>query len=51
MALHRLTHVTLGVPDVDAAAAYCEDLGLVAAPLRRPLELGIGADDADDLAR
>lgn len=70
MALHRLTTLTLGVPDVAAAAAYYEEFGLtplgngrlgtvdggeqlrlVAAPARRPLELGIGADDADDLDR
>src|SRR5512139_2646849 len=70
MALHRLTTLTLGVPDVAAAAAYYEEFGLtplgdgrfatadggeqlrlVAAPTRRPLELGIGADDADDLGR
>lgn len=70
MALHRLTTLTLGVPDVAAAAAYYEEFGLtplgdgrfatadggeqlrlVAAPTRRPLALGIGADDADDLGR
>src|SRR5262249_51349362 len=70
MALHRLTTVTIGVPDVAAAATYYEEFGLtprgngrfatadggqqlqlVAAPLRRPIELGIGADDADDVGR
>lgn len=70
MALHRLTTVTLGVPDVAAASVYYEDFGLtrtgdgrfasadggeqlrlVTTPLRRPLALGIGADDADDLSR
>lgn len=70
MALHRLTAVTLGVPDVAAATAYYEEFGLsrtgdgrfatvdggeqlrlAATPLRRPLALGIGADDADDLGR
>lgn len=70
MSLHRLTTVTLGVPDVAAGSAYYEDFGLtrtgdgrfasadggeqlrlVTTPLRRPVELGIGADDADDLAR
>ena len=70
MALHRLTHLTVGVPDVAATAAYYEEFGLtptgdgrfatvdggeqlrlVAAPTRRPIELGVGADDADDLAR
>ena len=28
MALHRLTSITPGVPDVDAAAGYYEDFGL-----------------------
>jgi catechol-2,3-dioxygenase len=28
MALHRLTSITLGVPDVDAAAGYYEEFGL-----------------------
>ena len=28
MALHRLTSITLGVPDVGAAAVYYEELGL-----------------------
>ncbi|MBX3024141.1 VOC family protein [bacterium] len=70
MALHRLTSVTLGVPDVAAAAAFYEDFGLtrigedrfatvdggeqlrlLPTPMRRPLALGIGADDADDLGR
>jgi catechol 2,3-dioxygenase-like lactoylglutathione lyase family enzyme len=70
MALHRLTHVTIGVPDVAATAAYYEEFGLrplgngrfatvdggeqlrlVASPRRRAFELGIGADDADDVAR
>ncbi len=70
MALHRLTTVTLGVPDVAPVAAYYEEFGLaprgdgrfatadggeqlrlVTAPTRRLLELGVGADDADDLDR
>ena len=70
MALHRLTTVTIGVPDVAAAAGYYEEFGLaplgggrfatadggeqlrlVATPTRRAVELGIGADDADDLGR
>ena len=70
MALHRLTSITIGVPDVAATAAYYEEFGLaptgdgrfatvdggeqlrlVAAPRRRLVELGIGADDADDLGR
>ena len=28
MALHRLTRITLGVPDVDTVAAYYEEFGL-----------------------
>jgi len=70
MALHRLTSVTIGVPDVGATAAYYEEFGLtptgagrfatvdggeqlalVPSPRRRLLELGVGADDADDLGR
>ncbi len=70
MALHRLTTITLGVPDVAPVARYYEEFGLmplgggrfatadggeqlrlVSAPTRRLLELGIGADDADDLGR
>jgi len=70
MALHRLTSVTIGVPNVDSTAAYYAEFGLsptqngrfatvdggeqlhlVQAPHRRLIELGIGADDADDLAR
>lgn len=70
MALHRLTTLTIGVPDVAPAAAYYEEFGLaplgdgrfatvdggeqlrlVAAPVRRALELGLGCDDADDLGR
>lgn len=70
MALHRLTRVTMGVPNVAETIAYYTDFGLthlgegrlatedggeqlrvVAAPLRRLVELGVGADDADDLSR
>jgi len=28
MPVHRLTTLTLGVPDVEAAQAYCEEFGL-----------------------
>jgi catechol 2,3-dioxygenase-like lactoylglutathione lyase family enzyme len=70
MALHRLTAITLGVPDVDAARSFYRDFGLdevapgrfasvdggeqlrlVRAPRRGLVELGVGADDADDVAR
>jgi len=70
MALHRLTTITLGVPDPAAAAAFYREFGLretatgifattdggeqlrlAAAPRRGLLELGLGVDDPDDLAR
>ena len=70
MALHRLTGIVMGVPDVAATAAYYEEFGLtpvapaafrtvdggeqlriVSAPRRRLVELGVGADDQDDLGR
>lgn len=70
MALHRLTTITLGVPDVDATERFYEDFGLertgagrlssvdggeqlrlVTAPRRRLAEMGVGADDLDDLDR
>jgi catechol 2,3-dioxygenase-like lactoylglutathione lyase family enzyme len=70
MALHRLTRITVGVPDVQAVGAFyrafgLDDLGdgrfastdageqltLVHAPRRALLELGLGADDLDDLER
>ncbi|MET8694129.1 VOC family protein [Streptomyces bauhiniae] len=70
MALHRLTSITVGVPDVDATAAYYTDFGLTPlggnafatadggeqfklahAPRRRLVEIGIGADEPDDLDR
>src|SRR5258707_8621520 len=70
MALHRLTSVTIGVPNVDETAAYYAEFGLtpqddgwfssgdggrqlriVHSPMRRLVELHVGADDADDIAR
>lgn len=70
MALHRLTRVTIGVPNLAESIAYYADFGLthlgdgsfstehggeqlrlVAAPQRRLVELGVGADDQDDIAR
>ncbi len=70
MALHRLTTITIGVPDPEGTAGYYDEFGLtrtpghrfstvdggeqlerVAAPRRRLLALGIGADDPDDLDR
>ena len=70
MPLHRLSSVTIGVPDVAATASYYEEFGLeqVApgrftsadggeqlrleqAPGRRLLDVEIGVDDDDDLAR
>jgi catechol 2,3-dioxygenase-like lactoylglutathione lyase family enzyme len=70
MALHRLTSITMGVPNVDETAAYYREFGLspaddgwfatrdagrqlriVHAPTRRLVDLHIGVDDADDLAR
>ena len=70
MALHRLTSITMGVPNVADTAAYYAEFGLspdgdgwfttrdagrqlriVHAPTRRLVELHVGVDDADDLAR
>jgi catechol 2,3-dioxygenase-like lactoylglutathione lyase family enzyme len=71
MALHRLTQIVLGVPNVSEVAAYYRDFGLTPTGLgygfatadggeqlrlaptarRRLLQLGVGADDADDLGR
>jgi catechol 2,3-dioxygenase-like lactoylglutathione lyase family enzyme len=70
MALHRLTSITMGVPNVAGTAAYYAEFGLspdgdgwfttrdagrqlriVHAPTRRLVELHVGVDDADDLAR
>ncbi len=69
MSLHRLTSVTMGVPNVDETVAYYTEFGLTPvgdgyfhtedggrqlrvahAPHRRLLELGVGADDTDDIA-
>lgn len=70
MALHRLTSVTIGVPNVEETIAYYSEFGLtpqadgwfttrdagrqlriVHAPLRRLVELHVGADDLDDIGR
>ncbi|TQL67919.1 glyoxalase/bleomycin resistance protein/dioxygenase superfamily protein [Nocardioides albertanoniae] len=70
MSLHRLSHVVIGVPNVDETEAYYTDFGLahggdgafstrdggrqlrlVPRPQRQLVELGIAADDTDDLAR
>jgi len=70
MALHRLTSITMGVPNVNETSAYYGDFGLVpdadgwfttrtggrqlrivAAPTRRLVNLHVGVDDTDDLAR
>jgi catechol 2,3-dioxygenase-like lactoylglutathione lyase family enzyme len=70
MPLHRLTSVTMGVPNVEETSAYYREFGLSAAedgwfstrdagrqlrivhaPTRRLVDLHIGVDDADDLAR
>ena len=70
MTLHRLTSVTMGVPNVPETAGYYAEFGLqpagdgwfstqdggrqlrvVPAPTRRLIELHIGVDDPDDLAR
>jgi catechol 2,3-dioxygenase-like lactoylglutathione lyase family enzyme len=70
MTLHRLTTVTIGVPNVAETAAYYTEFGLspqggtafatvdggeqlrlAHSPVRRLVELGIGADDPDDLQR
>jgi catechol 2,3-dioxygenase-like lactoylglutathione lyase family enzyme len=70
MALHRLSSVTIGVPNVpETAAYYCEfgltpdsggwfqtgdagrQLRLVHSPIRRLVELCVGVDDRDDIAR
>jgi catechol 2,3-dioxygenase-like lactoylglutathione lyase family enzyme len=68
MALHGLSHVVVGVPNVAETARYYAEFGLqdhgsgrfatrdggeqlriVAAPTRRLVELGLQADDPDDL--
>ncbi|MET0135668.1 MAG: VOC family protein [Kibdelosporangium sp.] len=71
MPLHRLTSITLGVPNVAATAAYYTEFGLrpgaeshrfatldggeqlriADSDRRRLIELGVGADDPDDLDR
>jgi catechol 2,3-dioxygenase-like lactoylglutathione lyase family enzyme len=70
MTLHRLTTITIGVPNVAETAAYYTEFGLapvgdaafatrdggeqlrlVHSPVRRLVELGVGADDPDDLHR
>ncbi|GAA5156471.1 VOC family protein [Amycolatopsis dongchuanensis] len=70
MSLHRLTSVTIGVPDLEATIAYYTEFGLdhrgqgvfatqdggeqlrlVRTPVRRLVELGVGVDDSDDIAR
>ncbi len=70
MSLHRLTSIIVGVPNVEATAAFYREFGLIetapgrfitadggeqlvltSAPQRNLLELGIGADDPDDLGR
>jgi catechol 2,3-dioxygenase-like lactoylglutathione lyase family enzyme len=70
MALHRLTTVTIGVPNVAETAAYYAEFGLARhgdaafatadggeqlrlahSPIRRLVELGVGAEDPDDLHR
>jgi catechol 2,3-dioxygenase-like lactoylglutathione lyase family enzyme len=70
MTLHRLTTITIGVPNVAETAAYYTEFGLsplgdaafatldggeqlrlVPSPTRRLVELGVGAEDADDLQR
>jgi catechol 2,3-dioxygenase-like lactoylglutathione lyase family enzyme len=70
MPLHRLTSITVGVPNLEETAAYYTDFGLTPlggnafdtadggkqfkltrAPQRRLIEIGIGADNPDDLDR
>jgi catechol 2,3-dioxygenase-like lactoylglutathione lyase family enzyme len=70
MALHRLTSITMGVPNVEETAAYYDEFGLapdgngwfttrdagrqlriVPALTRRLIDLHVGVDDSDDLAR
>ncbi|HEV2635866.1 MAG TPA: VOC family protein [Actinocrinis sp.] len=76
MALHRLTQITIGVPDVGAVSDYYAEFGLepigdlgagtarrfgtvgggeqmslVPSARRRLVELRVGADDPDDIAR
>ncbi len=70
MSLHRLTSVTIGVPNLDPTIAYYTEFGLdhrgggvfatrdggeqlrlVHTPIRRLVEVGIGVDDSEDIAR
>ena len=70
MALHRLTQIVMGVPNVEQTSAYYDEFGLtpagdhtfatvdggeqlriVPAGHRRLVQLGVGADDPDDLDR
>src|SRR5438309_4927773 len=70
MPLHRLTSVTIGVPNVAETAAYYTEFGLtpqhdgwfgtrdggrqlriVHSPMRRLVEVHVGADDTDDITR
>src|SRR5258708_23472669 len=70
MALHRLTTIAIGVPNVAETAAYYAEFGLspngetsfttadggeqlrlTHSPMRRLVELGIRAEDPDDLHR
>ena len=71
MPLHRLTSITLGVPNVEQTSAYYTEFGLqpeagtdrfatvdggeqlriTRADRRRLVDLGVGADDPDDLDR
>ncbi|MDH6554766.1 VOC family protein [Streptomyces sp. SAI-041] len=69
MPLHRLTSITVGVPNVDETIAYYTAFGLrshpdgwlsttdggrqlrvIHAPVRRLVEIGIGAEHPDDIA-
>lgn len=63
MGLHRLTSITIGIPNVAETASYYEEFGLAPtgdggeqlrlehAPTRRLTEVGVGVDDTDDLDR
>ncbi len=69
MALHRLSSITIGVPDVEDSCRYYAEFGLtrngagfatsdggeqlriIKSPTRKLIELCIGADDPDDVAR
>jgi len=70
MSLHRLTSITMGVPNVTETSDYYAEFGLspagdgwfatqdggrqlriVYAPTRRLVELRVGVDDLDDVAR